>query len=132
VRRVDCCAEKRTVPSKGAVRLRVLAYAPVTPAQLKLVQRRSRSRQPDAEHPRPRPEQGQAGAPPARKPLMPPAVLAFREFIAANAFGPFTRGSLRKTFVRARNLAEAELRKTDPTIDLSDMTPYDLRHSSDR
>jgi integrase len=121
--------EKRPVPSKGAVRLRVLAYAPVTPAQLKLVQPGDL----DLDGPNPsvlvRGRKKAAGAPPAKKPLMPPAVTAFRDFIAADAFGTFTRGSVRKTFVRARDLAEAELRKTDPKIDLSDMVPYDLRHS---
>lgn len=121
--------EKRPMPSHGAVRLRVLAYAPLTQAQLKLVQPGDLDLDSATPSVLVRGRKKGKGAPPARKPLMPQAVAAFREFVAVNAFGTFTRGSVRKTFVRARTLAQAELRKTDPTIDLSDMVPYDLRHS---
>lgn len=123
--------EKRTLPSLGAIRLRVLAYAPVTPAQLKLVQ--PGDLRLDDEKPSILVRGRKKGKPGAvgwkRKPLLPAAVDAFRDFVAANAFGTFTRGSLRKTFVRARDLAQAELRKINPQVDLSDMVPYDLRHS---
>lgn len=120
--------EKRTLPSDGAIRLRVLAYAPLTPAQLKLVQPGDLRLDDTPPSVFVRGRQKGQGADAARKPLLPAAVDAFRTFVAANAFGPFTRGSLRKTFIRARDLAQIELRKIDPAVDLSDMVPYDLRH----
>jgi integrase len=123
--------EKRPLPSLGAIRLRVLAYAPLTPAQLKLVQPKDLHL--DDTPPNLLVRGRKKGKPGAvgfkRKPLLPLAVEAFRDFVAADAFGPFTRGSLRKTFIRARDLAQAELRKVNPNVDLSDMVPYDLRHS---
>lgn len=120
--------EKRPLPSLGAIRLRVLAYAPVTPAQLKLVQPGDLHLDDTPPSLYVRGRQKGTGADPARKPLLPAAVAAFRDFVAANAYGTFTRGSLRKTFVRARDLAQVELRKLDPAVDLSAMVPYDLRH----
>lgn len=121
--------EKRTLPSLNAIRLRVLAYAPLTPAQLKRLQPGDLALDATPPSVYVRGRRKGKGADAARKPLLPAAVEAFRVFVAAKAFGTFTRGSLRKTFVRARDLAQIELRKIDPTVDLSDMVPYDLRHS---
>lgn len=120
--------ERRAVPSKATARLYVVAYAPITQAQLKLVQPDDLSLDGDAPSILVRGRRKGRGAPPVRKPLLPDAVAAFRVFIEADAFGTFQRGSLRRAWIRARDLAQVELRQTDPLADLSDLKPYDLRH----
>ena len=110
-------------------RLRVFAYAPVTPAQIKLLEPGDL----DLDGPHPsvlvRGRRKGKGAEPRRKPLFPEAVEALRLFVQVGAWGPFSTSSLRKTFIRARNAAEVELHQVDPTVDLSKVRLYDLRHS---
>jgi integrase len=60
-----------------------------------------------------------AGVPTKALPITPDAVKALKAFVAAKAFGPFSRSSLYKTFKRAAKKAGA------PT----DARPYDLRHT---
>lgn len=110
--------------ARTLARLHVFAYAPVTPAQMKLIQPRDL----DLDSPTPsllvRGRRKGRGVAPSRKPLFPQAVDAFRMFLAANAFGPFATTALRKVFIRARNRAAITL-----GVDLSDVRMYDLRHS---
>lgn len=125
--------------AKTVARLYVFAYTGLTPAQIKLLQPGDF----DLDGPNPsilsRGRRKGKGAPPRRKPLLAEGVLAMRMFVAVDAFtrdeegrlgfGTFSTSSMRKTFLRARNRAEAELRKVDPTVDLSSVRLYDLRHS---
>jgi integrase len=57
-------------------------------------------------------------------PLLPAAVAAFRAWLAAVAWGPFSTQSLGKSFRRAVLRA----RRTHPEIP-ADLRAYDLRHS---
>jgi integrase len=112
---------KRPTVSKSKARLRVLAYTGLTYAQLgrmqpsdvdldgaaMLVRRRAKGK----------------GAKPNKLPLMPKAVEAFRALAAADAWGPFSSASIRKSFLRAC----ARVRKTG--VALGHVRPYDLRHS---
>lgn len=110
--------------AKTIARLAVFAYAPVTPAQMKLIQPGDLT----LDGPNPsilvRGRRKGRGVAPSRKPLLPQGVEAFRLFVAAQAFGPFATTALRKVFVRARNRAAIAL-----GVDLSDVRLYDLRHS---
>lgn len=118
--------------SKGKARLRVLAYAPITSAQL------SRITEADVDleraelwvHGR---KKGK-GTKGKQKPLMPEGVAAFRAYAAAGCWGapPPSGSSLLKMFVGARDKAIAILRETRPDVDLSradQMLVKDLRHS---
>jgi integrase len=58
------------------------------------------------------------GGPPSLRPLSPQAVAAFRAFCQAEAWGPFSRGSLYRIFQDAC-----------ATLGLTGLRPYDLRHS---
>lgn len=60
-------------------------------------------------------------------PLTNEAVEALREFIACNAFGPFSHSSLWKTFSLARDAALEKYPKD--RAHLLGLRPYDLRHS---
>lgn len=114
-------------------RIRVLAYAPITPAQL---QRMKRS---DIEwHTTPATmitpgrKKGR-GTKPRRKPLTALGLAAFQAFDAADGWEkPCSKASLYKTFTAARDRAVAALRLERPDLDLAraaTMRPYDLRHS---
>jgi integrase len=60
-----------------------------------------------------------AGVAPALLPLLPQAVTALRAFAAANAWGPFSAASMRKSWLRAAAAAGLP----------PGTRPYDLRHS---
>jgi integrase len=118
-------------PSRSKARLRVLAYAPLTPAQLWILPRvnvdwiRATVLVPGR-------KKG-AGTLPARKPLTPAALEAFRAFDAAGCWQlKASKSSLWRTFTAARDRAVARLRIDRPDLDLSraaTMHPYDLRHT---
>jgi integrase len=117
-------------PSKSKARLRVLAYAPLTPAQLWALDRSRVDFVKGELLPEDR-DKGE-GAQANRKPLTADALDAFRAFDAAGCWGlKPSRSSLRKAFVRARNKAIAALRDTRPDLvaRARTMRPYDLRHS---
>jgi integrase len=118
-------------PSKTKARLRVLAYAPLTPAQLWTLPRAnvdwiaSTILVPGR-------KKG-AGTLPAIKPIGPEALEAFRAFDRADCWETVpSKASLWKRFIGARDRAVAKLRQSRPDLDVSHaarMRPYDLRHS---
>ncbi len=112
--------EKNTSHALTTVRLRVLAYTGLTYAELKRMTRADV----DFENATMRVARRQKGrgAAGALLPLLPQAVEAFRALDAANAWGHFSGGSIRKTFM----LAAAKVRKDRP--DLPHTRVYDLRH----
>jgi integrase len=118
-------------PSLTKARVRVLAYAPITPMQLRQLKRT------DVDWDRgeivtPGRKKGH-GTAPRRKPLTPQALEAFKAFDAAEGWGlQFSRSSLHRTFTAARDRVVETLRAERPDLDVSQlatMRPYDLRHS---
>jgi integrase len=114
-------------------RVRVFAYAPVTPAQLRRMKRSDIDwHATPPEMITPGRKKGR-GTKPQRKQLTPLGLAAFQAFDAADGWEkPFARSSLHRTFTAARNRAVAALRKERPDLDLGraeTMRPYDLRHS---
>lgn len=114
-------------------RIRVFAYAPITPAQLQRMQRSDIDwHATPASIITPGRKKGH-GTKPRRKPLTSRGLAAFQAFDAADGWGkPYSKASLYKTFTAARDRAVAALRVDRPDLDLSraeTMRPYDLRHS---
>jgi integrase len=114
-------------------RVRVFAYAPVTPAQLRRMKRSDIDwHATPPEMITPGRKKGR-GTKPQRKQLTPPGLAAFQAFDAADGWEkPFSRSSLYRTFTAARDRAVAALRQERPDLDLGraeTMRPYDLRHS---
>jgi integrase len=112
-------------------RVRVLAYVPITPMQLRALQRTDV----DWDHSEivtPGRKKGH-GTVPRRKPLTQTGLEALRAFDAADAWQiNFSRSSLYKTFTAARDRVVEKLRAERPDLDVSrlaTMRPYDLRHS---
>jgi integrase len=114
---------------------RVLAYCPVTPAQLRRMTRSDIDWQSTpAAMITPGRKKGK-GTTARRKPLSLRGLEAFRAFDAADGWGQsLARSSFHRTFTAARDRAVAALRLERP--DLADalvraatMRPYDLRHS---
>jgi integrase len=114
---------------------RVLAYCPVTPAQLRRMTRSDIDwLSTPAAMITPGRKKGH-GTTARRKPLSVRGLEAFRAFDAADGWGKaFSRSSFHKTFTAARDRAVTALRAERP--DLADallraatMRPYDLRHS---
>ncbi|MCE5247938.1 tyrosine-type recombinase/integrase [bacterium] len=70
-----------------------------------------------------------AGAVGALMPLSRRAAAYFRLLDRAGGWGPFSRGSLRLSFLRACRAAEAAAAKAGDRLDLAGVRPYDLRHS---
>jgi integrase len=109
--------EKRGTVSLTKLRLRVMAYTGLPPAQLMaltpahvdlegatlLVDERSKGK----------------GVAAARLPLLPEAVAALRDFAAAGAWGKFSTSAVRTSFLRAAK----------KVCTLPGLRPYDLRHS---
>jgi integrase len=135
-------AEMRTrgagkAESRTRARFMVLAYAPVTPAQLCAMSKSDVDLERAVMYP-PGREKG-AGTAAQAKALEPDAVAAFRAFAAAGcwdaqALTPPSRSSMHRTFTAARDRAIAKLAKAHPELagDLArakTMRPYDLRHS---
>ena len=119
--------------------VRVLAYCPVTPAQLRRLRRTDVHLHAGAsgEIVTPGRKKGR-GTTPKRKPLSAKGRDALLAFEAAECWQPdgtsvqFSRSSLYRTFTDARDRVVAALRTERPDLDLSrveHMRPYDLRHS---
>jgi integrase len=112
-------------------RIRVFAYAPVTPAQLRRMKRSDVDWQ-GSKMITPGRKKGK-GTQPIGKPLTSLGLAAFQAFDAANGWEkPFSRSSLYRTFTAARDRAVAALRVERPDLELAraeTMRPYDLRHS---
>lgn len=114
-------------------RVRVLAYAPITPAQLARMKRSDIDwRATPATMITPGRKKGR-GTKPRRKPLTALGLAAFQAFDAADGWEkPYSKASLYKTFTAARDRAVAALRLERADLDLeraATMRPYDLRHS---
>jgi integrase len=108
--------QHRSAVSLTKIRVRILAYSGLPPATLKRV------RPEDVDLDRAfvtlsgrRKGKGTASA---ILPLLPLAVEAFRDLLAANGCGPFSTSSLYKSFMRAARHAK-----------VSNISPYALRHS---
>ena len=125
-------------PSRAKAWLQVLAYAPVTSAQLALV-RRGDVHWATGELSAPGRKKG-GGTRAQRKTISPEALEAFRAFDAAGCWDAqgqvvaarWGRTARLKAFKLARDKAIAELRQTRPELDLSragEMLVKDLRHS---
>ena len=108
--------DKRPKVSLTKIRLRILAYTGLPAKQLM----RLKPEDVDLEHGAVSvPGRGKGrGASAALLPLLPPAIDAFRDLHAAQAFGRFTTSSMWKSFQRAAKSAN-----------VSGVRPYDLRHS---
>lgn len=123
-------------PSKSKIRLRLLAYAPLTPIQLERLKRTDLDWRPTAQAPygsllSPGRNKG-AGTDSKRKPLTADALAAFRDFDAANLWGQtWVRPSLLNVFRRALAKTVAQLQDTRPDLvaNVSRMRVYDFRHS---
>lgn len=125
----------RPTVSKSKAILRALAYTPIPPAQLRLVQRHHvdwTAGEVDVERRR----KGK-GTRSRRIPLLPQGLEALRAMDVANAWGAFSSGSLYKTFQRAvkkvvEDIAGSELDADQKEVLLAllkHVRPYDLRHS---
>jgi integrase len=109
--------QKRSTVSLTKLRLRVMAWTGLPPAELMRLTAEHVDLERGAVLIEPR--QKGKGVEPARLPLLPQAVEAFRDFAAANAWGKFSTSSVRQSFIRAtRNISPA-----------GGLRPYDLRHS---
>jgi integrase len=118
-------------PSLTKARVRVLAYAPITPMQLRQITRTDIDWE-GSEFVTPGRKKGH-GTAPRRKPLTLQGLEAFKAFDAAGGWGlQFSRSSLHRTFTAARDRVVETLRVDRPDLDVSrlaTMRPYDLRHS---
>lgn len=127
VRSFSHLRESKTRPVKTRVRLEVMAWTGMRPAQLKLLSRahvnfkdkwfiapRSKKGTKKARHPRPL----------IRKPLAREAAAALRRFFALKCEGKFSTSSARRLFARAVRDVEKATKKKLPGL-----RPYDLRHS---
>jgi integrase len=118
-------------PSRTKAFLMVEAYAPVTRAQLVRMTRADVDWR-AGEINTPGRKKG-AGTRGQRKPISADALEAFRRFDAAGCWGlKPSKSSIWRIFRDARNRAIAELKASQPELDLSradTMRPYDLRHS---
>jgi integrase len=127
VRSYSHLRETKTRPVKTRIRLEVMAWTGMRPAQLMKLTRahvnfeerwfvtpRSKKGGKKARHPRPV----------VRKPMMADAEAALRPFFDCKREGDFSTSSARRLFVRAVREAEKVGRKLPAGI-----RPYDLRHS---
>ena len=64
-----------------------------------------------------------------RKPITARAVEALRQFDALDCWGPFSRASMRKSLRTACRKVQARLQEKGMPINLSQVRPYDFRHS---
>lgn len=115
----------RLAPSKSRARLKVMAFTGLPHAQIETLALADidLTRRTLIIHGR---KKG-TGTPARAVPLGAEGVEALEEFIAAEAWGHFSRGGLRKAFMEARR---KEIAATPTTrAALESMRPYDLRHS---
>lgn len=116
--------------SQTRARLRVMAYTGLPQAQIGRLLPRDLNL--DAATLYVRPRRKGAGAAGRTLPLVRPAVDAFRAFIEAKAWGPFSHRAMAHTFTRAIVHAKAQWAADHPTMPWpapADVRPYDLRHS---
>lgn len=119
---------RRLTPGANAARIKVLARTGLPHAQIARLTPSDLDLEARTVHVTPR-RKG-AGTNARTLPLTHAAVRAFRQFIAANAWGDFSASSLRKRFLRAVIDAKAawpEGKGHWPAPD--DLRPYDLRHA---
>lgn len=114
--------ERRSTVNRSAIRLRLLLYTGLPPSTLKRLT-------PDdvdleAGTVRIPPRRKGRGAPPATLPLLPEARTAFRDWIVAAAWGPFSTQALGHSLKRAVRAAQDA---GEPVPDW--VSPYSLRHT---
>jgi integrase len=127
VRSYSHLRDTKTRPVKTRVRLEVMAWTGMRPAQLALL-RREQVNFKERWFLAPRSKKGKTGRHPrplVRKPLTTDAVAALRRFFAFKCEGRFSTSSARRLFVRAVRDVEKQLRRKLPL----GIRPYDLRHS---
>ena len=64
-----------------------------------------------------------------RKPVSDQAIAALRTFAALDCWGEFSRSSMRQSLARACRRVEQRATADGVTLDLSQVRPYDFRHS---
>lgn len=122
----------RPTVSLTKIRLSVIAYTGLPPAVLARIKPRDLDLGAGTVYARPRRKgKGSAGY---TQPLTPQALEAFRQFAAAQAFGPFSTRSASKSWARALRKVRAAWvakhgAKGAPWPVPDDARPYDLRHS---
>jgi integrase len=116
-------------PSKTRARLRVMAYVGLAPVEIKGIDRDRdlNLREPSVWIRRRRKGRNGKMAAPVVQPLNAYGVRAFKEFVAADAYGPFSTSALWKRFKAAVRRAD----RAQPSLGLAALRlrPYDLRHS---
>lgn len=125
-------------PAKNRVRLQMMAYVGIPPAQLMRIDPRTDFNLDEPSvlvHGR---KKG-GGTRPTRLPLTPRGVQVCKGFIAVGASGKFSMSSARKTFLRAIRTMCRRLEEKDETRAIGEQLsaqlkafgarPYDLRHS---
>lgn len=120
----------RSTINKTKLRLRVMAYTGLPPAQLGRVQSRDLNLRAKTVYARPR-RKG-AGVDGYTLPLIDQAVEAFRAFDRAQCYGAFSSRSAAKTWRLAVNKAKQQWRRERPREPWpvpADVRAYDLRHS---
>jgi integrase/recombinase XerD len=108
--------DPRPARSLTKIRLRILAYTGLPPAQLQRL--RPADVDLDARLLTVPGRRKGAGTASAILPLIPPAVDAFRDLVAADGFGPFSHSSMWKSFAAAAR-----------ATGVTGASPYSLRHS---
>lgn len=107
---------------KTKARLEVLAYTGIPPSSIMRITQEDLNLDASSVYLRGR-QKGKGTKGKWRK-LTKQGVQAFRSFIAADAFGPYSDGSLHQVFVRARDKVAKAL-----GVSLDHIRPYDFRHS---
>jgi integrase len=114
--------------SKTKARLRVMLWTGLPPATIARILPSDVDL--DARTVFVRPRRKGAGAPGATLPLVPEAVAAFRQWLSSVAWGPFSGGSMWKTFQRGVRAYKAQRDAEGIPVTLpDDLRPYDLRHT---
>lgn len=108
--------QRRSTVSKSKARLRLMAYTGLTPKQMMALEPADLA--PDVPAIRLASRDKGKGAAGGWKPLPPDATEALCSFVAASAFGTFSKDALRQSWQRAC-----------AKLDLPRLNPYDLRHS---
>jgi integrase len=115
--------ETRGADSLARVRLLVMAYTGLAPAEIKRLEP-AHVDLVGASVWVPGRRKG-AGTRGKRRPLTRQGVAALQAFVTAEAWGPFSTSTMRRAF----RLALAKVKREHPTWHLNGVRPYDLRHS---
>lgn len=126
-RRKDGRKRSRPTLSMTKARLGVMAWTGLPPAQLGQIDEKDVDLEGRRVYVRRR-KKGR-GVAASWRPLTAKGVEAFEALAAADAWGPFSPSAARHTFRRAAVKVQRELAEAGIVVDLSDVTPYDLRHS---